>query len=89
MCGVDGHDRWVWRRLVAAVGCVVVIVGVGVGVVGDLLAGAHGAGVFTAVNAGVVEVRVEGAEVAAAAVPQSSHLEGGRWWFTGGIAEEM
>jgi hypothetical protein len=48
---------------------VVVIVGVGVGVVGDLLAAAHGAGVFTAVNAGIVEVRVEGAEIAATAEP--------------------
>jgi hypothetical protein len=57
---------------------------VGVGVVGDLLTGAHGAGVFTAVNAGVVEVRVEGAEVAAAAVPQRSHLDVRRWWLTGG-----
>lgn len=67
----------------AVVGCVVVIVGVGVGVVGDLLAAAHGAGVFTAVNAGIVEVRVERAEVAATAEPQSSHLDVGRWWLTG------
>jgi hypothetical protein len=64
-----------------------VVVVVGVGVVRDLLAGAHGAGVFTAVNAGVVEVRVEGAEVAATAEPQGSHLDVGRWWLTGWMEE--
>lgn len=44
----------------------------------DFLVGAHGAGVFTTVDAGVVEVGVEGAEVAAAAVPQSCHRDIGR-----------
>lgn len=62
----------------ATVGCV----GVGVVVivaVGHLLASAHRAGVFTTVDARVVEVGVEGAEVAATAIPQSCHVVGRRW----------
>lgn len=59
-----------------------VIVGVGHA---DLLVGAAGAGEFTTVDAGVVEVGVEGAEVATAAEPQSRHRDIGRRWLTGGM----
>lgn len=52
---------------------------VGVGVAhADLLVGAAGAGKFTTVDAGVVEVGVEGAEVATTAEPQSRHRDIGR-----------
>jgi hypothetical protein len=58
---------------------VVVVVGVIVGVAhADLLVGAAGAGMFTTVDAGVVEVSVERAEVATAAEPQSRHRDIGR-----------
>jgi hypothetical protein len=63
-----------------------VVVGVKVGVAhADLLVGAAGAGKFTTVDAGVVEVGVEGAEVATAAEPQSRHRDIGRRWLTGGM----
>jgi hypothetical protein len=66
---------------------VVVIVSVVVVVAhGDLLAGAQRAGVFTTVDAGVIELSVERAEAAAAAVPQSSHRDVGGRWLTGGMA---
>ena len=74
----DGHGGWVWRGLGAAVGCVGVGVGVVVVAVGDLLASAHGADVFTTADAGVVELGVMGAEAATAAVPQSCHVDIGR-----------
>lgn len=64
-------------------GRVVVVVGVVVVAVGDLLASAHGAGVFTTADAGVVELGVMGTEVAAAAVPQSCHVDVGRGRLTG------
>jgi hypothetical protein len=51
--------------------------------VGNLLASALRAGVFTTVDARVVEVGVERAEVAAAAIPQSCHVDVGSWWWTG------
>lgn len=80
MGGVESNDRWVWRGFVAAVG------GVGVVVVADidLLAGALRAGALTTVDARIVEVRVKGPKVAAAAVPQSCHADVGEW-LTGGI----